>query len=195
MDPLCFLRSQSDWSQCYPFLWSQDQGSASYFFSCRKQWCLRQVSLMQMQDCSLARKILIPLPRAPGFLWWALSIPAPFLICSQGHALCLCFTESSVLQNQWCKGLGEGSKASCTEQRSNTLRSPTDVCLTSEAFQTSERRFHNIHMPVLALHVWKVRKKRLSYPIKWILSYHSPSAEQNMQDNWSLPSLLRTFLY
>lgn len=75
------------------------------------------------------------------------SLPHLFL----GHAVCLCFTESRLLQNHWYKALGECSRASCIEERSNTLRSSTDVCLPSEDFQTSENRFHNVHVPVLVL--------------------------------------------
>lgn len=38
-------------------------------------------------------------------------------------------------------------------------------------------------------------EKKSSCPIKWIPSHHSPSVEQNMQNNWSLPFSLKTFLY
>lgn len=102
------------------------------------------------QGCWFA-KILIPLLRATGFLCWALSKQTPFLICSHGHAMCLCFMKPSVFQNHWYKGLGKGSRASCIEQRSNTLRWSTDVWVPLEVFQTSENRFHNIHRPVLLL--------------------------------------------
>lgn len=149
-DPLCFLQSQSDQSQCYPFFWSEVQGSASYFFFAgdNDDWdkYLRSKSVhLQGRYLFLCSELQVSSGEHSAYKLSSSSV--------LGATPCARVLQRSPVffQNRWYKGLEEGSRASCTEQRSNTLRSSTDVCLPSEVWKTSEKRFHNIHMPVLVL--------------------------------------------